>query len=249
MASLEKRLGKESFADELSAEPSSNDESMWKDSMIPGLIDRVENWIRTKLAWDDRDYCDRRQIATDIVYEADVYRQAHSPIWTVRDMTAMCSKLTDRKIIDAIRKSRCKKNSVLLTFFGDETIYESVGVSKCESHADWEAEFSESFEHIWNLLNDDQKRVAELLTRDNKTTINDIAKDLGISISKVRRIRDSAISIACSFLDIRKEPRNQETKEPRNQGTKESLAEPLIAAIDYFEIFPKWFGEVGIIFD
>ncbi len=220
MARQEKRLGKETIADELSAELSTNEESMWMEGMIPGLIDRVENWIRTKLAWDDRDYCDRRQIATDIVYEADVYRHAHDPNWTVRDMTAMCSKLTDRKIIDAIRKSRCKKTSVLLTFFGDETIYAAVTI-RCDSHAEWEAEFDESFEHIWNLLNDDQKRVAELLTRDNKTTINDIAKDLGISISKVRRIRDSAISIACSFLDIRKKPRNQETKKPRSQGAKE----------------------------
>ena len=108
MASQEKRLGKESFADELSAEPSTNEESIWIEGMIPRLIDRVENWIRTKLAWDDRDYCDRRQIATDIVYEADVYRHAHDHIWTVRDMTALCSRLTDRKIIDAIRKSRCK---------------------------------------------------------------------------------------------------------------------------------------------
>ena len=43
-----KRLGKGSFLFELSAESFLTGESLWLEAMIPGFIDRVENWISSK---------------------------------------------------------------------------------------------------------------------------------------------------------------------------------------------------------
>jgi hypothetical protein len=49
----------------------------WDDEMIVGLVDSVENWIRSKMEWDQRDHYDRRQMALDTVAEAIAYRQEH----------------------------------------------------------------------------------------------------------------------------------------------------------------------------
>ncbi len=243
MAHQRIRFGMEPLFEELSAESSVDDESMWTEGMLPGLIDRVEHWIRFKMIWDRRDFYDRRQMAVDVVYEADAFHRKRDLSWTIYEMTAMCSTIADRMVVDAIRNSFRGKNSVVLESIGNENGIEPMG-SRSDSCADGVAEFRESLEQIWTLLNDDQKRVAELLTRDTKTIINDIASELETSASNVCRIRDGALAIVYKHLDIR-----SRTKEPRNQGTKERSTSRGMNAIDYFGIFPKWFGEFGIFLD
>lgn len=199
-----------SSVEKLFDQPARNGEAIWEDDLITGFIDRVENWIARKLVWDTRDCCDRRQIAVDIVYEADAYLRTLNPSWTVRDMIAMCSTIADRKIVNAIKNSRSKKRSVLLKSLGDEDAYEIL-VHRCECRADSLAEFNESLQYVWNSLNEDQKRLAKLLTRDDTTTIGDIANEMKSSSTSVRRIRNDALEIALIHLNIRKRTKNKAT--------------------------------------
>ena len=62
---FERSLGEFSF------ERSVDGATPWVDEMFSRFVDRVEIWIRPKLSWDERDLYDRRQMAADIVTEAN----------------------------------------------------------------------------------------------------------------------------------------------------------------------------------
>ncbi len=206
-----------SAVEELFDQPAENDEKIREDVLITGLIDRVENWIARKLVWDARDCCDRRQLAVDIVYQADAYLRTLNPGWTVRDMIALCSTIADRKIVNAIMNSRSKKRSVLLKSLGDEGANEIL-FHGYECRTDSPAEFNESLQYVWNSLNEDQKRLAKLLTRDVTTTIADIANEMKTTSSSVRRIRNDILEIALIHLNIRKSTKVQEPSHASDDG-------------------------------
>ena len=86
----------------------------WFDEMSSSFIDRVEIWIRPKMSWDERDLYDCRQMAVNIVTEANEHRRKNNLAWMVNDITAMCSTIASRKIANAIKNSNCQKNSANL---------------------------------------------------------------------------------------------------------------------------------------
>ncbi len=72
-------------------------------------------------------------------------------------------------------------------------------------------------QYVWNSLNEDQKRLAKLLTRDDTTTIGDIANEMKSSSTSVRRIRNDALEIALIHLNIRKRTKNKKQQATSNK--------------------------------
>ena len=186
-----------------------NDEATgWRNELFPRFVDRIEIWIRRKMAWDERDHYDYQQMAMDVVTDANEYRRKNNLVWSVKEMTAICSTIANRKIANAIKNSNCQKNSSILKSLDNESGFDPIDC-KCENCADFESMFNESLDHVWSLLDDDQKRVA-ILFRDKTQTEKTIAEKMKMTPNAVRRIRDDGLDIARRHLDIRKRTKNKE---------------------------------------
>ncbi len=159
---VERSLGEFSF------EQSVDGATPWVDEMFLRFVDRVENWIRPKLSWDDRDLYDHRQMASDIVTEANEHRRENKLVWTICDMIAMCSTIANCKIANTLEHATCKKNSAILKSIDAEASFDLIDLNR-DNRPDFEVEFQESFDHIWNALDEKQKRIAELSQDANQT--------------------------------------------------------------------------------
>ena len=116
-------------------------------------------------------------------------------------MIAMSSTVANCKIANALEHATCKKNSAILKSIDAETSFDPIDRNR-ENRPDFEVEFQESFDHIWNALDEKQKRIAEL-SQDENQTDKTIGKEIGASPTEVRRIRESGMGVARHHLDIR----------------------------------------------
>ena len=192
---VERSLGEFSFAQSVDGA------TPWVDKMFLRFVDRVEVWIRPKLSWDERDLFDRRQMAADIVTESTDHLRKNKLEWAICDMISMCSTIANRKIANAHEHSMCKKNSAILKSIDAETSFDPIDRNR-ENRPDFELEFQESLDHIWNALDEKQKRIAEL-SQDENQTDKTMAEEIGSSPTEVRRIRESGMEVARHHLDIR----------------------------------------------
>jgi AraC-like DNA-binding protein len=201
-------------------------DDIWHDAMFSKLIDRVEHWIRPKMAWDRDDSYDRYQVALDVVYAVHVCLSRNKSSWTIGEMVAMCSTVADRKVIDAIRNAKCTKNLLQHTFLCDAESIERLAACapvNCKSCCQEDAEFQESVEHVWSLFDSQQKRVVEQLVQNKARTLQQTAKDLGMSERSVRRVRDDAIRVAYRFLDVRLAQTEQRAESREQRAESNSI--------------------------
>lgn len=175
---VERSLGEFSF------EQSVDDATPWVDKMFLRFVDRVEVWIRPKLSWDERDLFDRRQMAADIVTESTDHLRKNKLEWAICDMISMCSTIANRKIANAHEHSMCKKNSAILKSIDAEASFDPIDRNR-ENRPDFELEFQESLDHIWNALDEKQKRIAEL-SQDENQTDKTMAEEISLSPNRPR---------------------------------------------------------------
>ena len=73
----------EKSLEEFSFQQPMNGATEWVDEMSSSFVDRVEIWIRPKMSWDERDHFDCRQMAVNIVTEANEHRRKNNLAWMV----------------------------------------------------------------------------------------------------------------------------------------------------------------------